>query len=493
MGDPLHDLFERRPVVVADLRRGLVELGQRPVGGDAQRHPGLSRAVDLVERDALRGQRIRDPAAGVAAEQRDGMHLAAEAVRRARRVERLAAGHRHDAVRPVDRAQLQRLDLVLAVDRRRCGDEGDHASARASSSVGCAAVPPARRVLSAPHAHASVRAASSPSPPATSPDLAASLARHLSAQPRREKARIERVARAGAVHHVDARRRDPRRLAAADGQRSVRPELDDDERPAGGQRARRGLDVAVLAAGQPQRLLGVGQQDVERVDRDVPALARIPAGVERRGAAHALRQRSQPGRQAVLQERRGDVDVPRAFEHLVRYILGAQVRQRAGGGQHRAIILPHQPDAHAGRGVHGLSPPRRPRPRRRARRGSGGRVGRRRRRRPSPRRGRACAAPAARIAPEPPSTSSAWSTSCSRWPNLGTMSPPRRTRSAFASPTTSRSISRAGRGRARRRARPATRRRPCGSSPDRATPTRSGPAARPGGPARGPPPAPLAR
>ena len=44
VGDPLDDLFERRPVAVADLRRGLVELGQRPVGGDAQRHPGLARA-----------------------------------------------------------------------------------------------------------------------------------------------------------------------------------------------------------------------------------------------------------------------------------------------------------------------------------------------------------------------------------------------------------------------------------------------------------------
>src|SRR5215213_1057692 len=51
------------------------------------------------------------------------------------------------------------------------------------------------------------------------------------------------------------------------------------------------------------------------------------------------------------------------------------------------------------------------------------------------------AAPCAKIAPEPPSVSVASSTRCSAWPNAGTTSPPRSTRSGLASPSTSRSRS----------------------------------------------------
>src|SRR6185312_15135264 len=96
--------------------------------------------------DAFGGELIDDPAAGMAGEDPGHDRLAAERLGDLGDVDPLVA-----VVEPLDLEQL--------VDRRVSGHAYDHA-ASASSSVGCAVVPPTARVESAPHAHPSASARS---------------------------------------------------------------------------------------------------------------------------------------------------------------------------------------------------------------------------------------------------------------------------------------------------------------------------------------------
>src|SRR5262249_45289727 len=107
-------------------------------------------------------QLLGDPPAAVPAEQSNGANLRPERGRGARGVEPLAARNAHKPGRPVDLARPEASDLEEAVDRRARRDAGDHALA--SARVGCAAVPPAARMDSAPQALARRSTSSSPRP-----------------------------------------------------------------------------------------------------------------------------------------------------------------------------------------------------------------------------------------------------------------------------------------------------------------------------------------
>ena len=283
----------------------------------------------------------------------------------------------------------------------RSGSAADAlASARASASVGCPAVPPAARVLSAPHAQPSASASVSPAP-------------------------VSRAARKPASNESPApvlsigldRRAPPTgdRPAAGDRQRALGAELDHDGRPPRGELARRRLDVAVCPPRQPQRLLRVRQQDVEGLERAPtsrsrgsqpgsselvrarpagdrsPARAR-PAGTARSTCTWRARASSSRGTSSA----RSSASAPSA------------VRIARSPGRARATLMPV--GSAASRTALASTPALERLDHRACR-------ARRRPRSPrSPPRRPSLAAPAAMIPPDPPSTSSAWSTNCSRWP-----------------------------------------------------------------------------
>ena len=307
-----------------ELRPGLVELGQRAAVADATGRSASRRARRPRRSvDALLLQRGGDPATRVAAEQRDGVDVGAERVRRPRGVERLAARDRDDPLGPVDLAGPQRRDDVQAVDRRRGGDEGDHARKdRASASVGCPAVPPAR-----PRAQRAARAA----------ERRARRARSSPAQPRGEEARVERVARAGGVDRVDPRRRHARTTSPPPAASAPSaPSLTTTSGPRAASRARRRPRRPPPPASRSASSR-VGQQHVEAPPTRAPS-ARRGSQPGSSDVVPAARAAIAATSSAGLQERRGDVDVARRGEQRGRDVLRAEARQRAERGQDRAVV-----------------------------------------------------------------------------------------------------------------------------------------------------------
>ena len=397
----------------------------------------------------------------------------AERVRRARGVERLAARHRDDPLGPVDlpgpqRRRRRAAGRSTARRRRRRSRVERYAPRRASAARRCRR---RARVLSAPHAQPSASAAASVLP----------------REPRGDEARVERVARAGGVDRVDARRRPRARPRRRRPPAPLRAELHDDQRPCAASR-RAAADVRPRP--RAARLLRVGQQHVEALPRELPALGGSQPGSS--DVVPAARAAIGGDVERRLQERRGDVDVARA-RPAARPGRPRRAKRASAPSAVRIARSPgaRQPDADAGR----LRPRAAPRststPVGAARRDRPPEhvvadAARHRHPQPEPRRARRHdRARAAEHAATPSSTS------CSRWPNAGTRSPPRRTRSALTSPTTSRSSSLTPAGGS---ASPvgvdqlvadgADRRR------GRATPTRSGRASRRGRRARASPPAP---
>ena len=337
------------------------------------------------------------------------------------------------------------------------------------------------RVLRAPHAQASASALSSV----------------LARQAGGEEPGVERVAGAGGVHQ---RPRAARRRASSSPPRAASAPSGPSLTTTSGPRAARSSAAAstspVGAPGQPQGLLGVGQQDVERVERHVPRARAGPsrcrartsargrparAGRARRPACRngeatwtcraaassssgTSSARRRPSAPAAVSTARSSARARATLTPVARLGVaddGADVHAR--GAQRVEHQAPERVVADAGDHA-----------RRRAR------AGRRR---------------AARIAAGAAEHQLRVVDELLALPErAATMSPPRRTRSALASPTTSRSISRAGRGRARPRARPAARRRPRAIvvQVERRRPC-SGRAAPRGGRARGRPPARPAR
>ncbi len=123
-----HDLAHRLPL--AGLRDSLlVELRQAarlPIGhGEAR--AGLAAAPGEVAVDALVGQRLGDPAAGVPGQQAGHHRRCVERRRHLGDMDPLAAGELHEVLGPVDLAGGETLDLEQLVDRRIAGQAEDHA------------------------------------------------------------------------------------------------------------------------------------------------------------------------------------------------------------------------------------------------------------------------------------------------------------------------------------------------------------------------------
>ena len=119
-----HELVPRRLV---DGLAALVDLGHgagRAVE-DRDARPRLRPGDRPSRLDAARFDPVADPVAGPSADDPDGGDPAAEPCRRSSRVQALAAGHRDDELRPMDRPDRQPLQLVQPVDRRVRGDEQD--------------------------------------------------------------------------------------------------------------------------------------------------------------------------------------------------------------------------------------------------------------------------------------------------------------------------------------------------------------------------------
>ena len=228
--------------------------------------------------------------------------------------------------------------------------QSDHVSARASSIVGWAAVPPAARggQRAAGHGERERR-----------PER---LARETSG----DEAGVERVAGAGGVHELD--RAAPAHAAVSAPAYAAAPRgpsfsTTTAPRAASARAHRAGLPPPASRTASSALGKRMSARGGER-----PALARIPAGVERRRRARraGARRRAVAAPDARRGCRNGDATwTCRESRAAPRQrVAGSSAAERSRRGEDRAVVVAHEPDADAGR----PPPPRPPRARRRRRR-----------------------------------------------------------------------------------------------------------------------------
>ena len=143
-------------------------------------------------------------------------------------------------------------------------------------------------------------------------------------------------------------------LVAAPRDRALGAELDDDRLDPLGQRGERRLRV-VLAPAMRHASAAFGRNTSvasSAASSGAPALARVPAGVERgrwRPPACARSNSSASRRpEAVLQVRRGDMQVCGRGEQLVAHVGAGERGHRAGRGEDRAVVAPAEDDGEPG-------------------------------------------------------------------------------------------------------------------------------------------------